>query len=359
MAPSSTTPPRTGCSASPTSARPGCCAATTRTARRSRSCSTRTGTTACQRSSRRSSSMPPRRPRRRCTGRPWSAIPATSTPCAMSRGCRPTSPPTRCCRRSSRPGTRSSSVSPVTSSSRRWSITSAPTASGWWASTWRATRPRSPPTGTSTASPPPTPPPSCSGARRLPPGPDSRWPHRRGRPAVVRGCYEPHLYDRSSQHLGGQAVRLGDPDPDLRGELRGLHALRPGGPHHLGLRHQLHALRHPVHDERGLCPCPQRPRASRRGLPLLPGACPGRARARALPGVLLPGHPGPALLRLGLLRHLLPPERTQLLHSRGATDLALQVRDPRLCGTARPAGARRGGPLPGLPEARQLATPPG
>src|SRR5690554_5913656 len=108
-----------------------------------------------------------------------------------------------------------------------------------------------------------------------------------------------------------------------------------------------------------LCPCPQRPRASRRGLPLLPGACPGQARARALPGVLLPGHPGPALLRLGLLRHLLPPERTQLLHSRGAADLALQVRDPRLCGNARPAGARRGGPLPGLPEARQLATPPG
>ena len=74
MRPSSTTPRRTGRSASPTCRRSACCRATTRTPSSSRSCSTRPSTTRCPSRSRRSSPTRSRRPRRTCSGRRSTAI---------------------------------------------------------------------------------------------------------------------------------------------------------------------------------------------------------------------------------------------------------------------------------------------
>ncbi len=67
--PSSTTPRRTVCSASPTSRRSACCRAITRTPNSSKSCSTRPSTMPCPRRCGRSSRMRSKPPVRTCPGR--------------------------------------------------------------------------------------------------------------------------------------------------------------------------------------------------------------------------------------------------------------------------------------------------
>ena len=114
----------------------------------------------------------------------------------------------------------------------------------------------------------------------------------------------------------------------LRRLHRGLQAVHPQRPDGLDLRLQQHAVRHAVHDVRGVHAGRGRPRARRLRLPLPAAAHPGRPRPRAVSSVLRPRHPGADLRGLRLRRRLLAHRRA--LHRDGgrAAGLPLQVRDP-------------------------------
>ena len=165
--------------------------------------------------------------------------------------------------------------------------------------------------------------------------------------------------DRQVQHRHRQARRLGDRDPHLRDQLRGLRTLRADGADRMGLRRQLYPLRHPVHAGRPLCARPQRPCARRFPVSLLDAEDAGQARSRAILPVLLSRHHRAGLGRLPLRGLLLDDRRAFVEFAQRPAALPFQVADPDRRRPDDASGHRRGGALRDLhPHGRLAAAPP-
>src|SRR5262249_39521358 len=160
---------------------------------------------------------------------------------------------------------------------------------------------------------------------------------------------------RRHQYVGRQDLRLVHRHPDVCHLLRSVLALSAASPDKLGLRRQLHPLRHAVHDGRGLRPLPQRPCPRRLPLSQLAAARAGGDGPAVVRPLLLSGNAGVRLRRLGLRRPLPGRERALGLQPGRSAHLSLQDADPR---HRHPhADARRGRvrALRRLPADRRLA----
>ncbi len=181
---------------------------------------------------------------------------------------------------------------------------------------------------------------------------------RRRRPAESRNGDEVHSGDRQVQHRHRQVRRLGDPDPDLRDQLRSVRALCAAGADRVGLRRQLYPLRHAVHAGGALCTGPQRACAGRFPLSAVVAGDAGQARSRALYPVLLSRHHRARLGRLQIRGLLLADQGTLLQFAERAAALPFQVADPDRRRADDGAGAGGGGALRHLHPHRRLAGAP-
>ena len=173
--------------------------------------------------------------------------------------------------------------------------------------------------------------------------------------AGVRADAKVPTVRRSGQHLGREDLRLVHRHPDLRDQLRGFFPLRVRPAHHLGLRCQLHPLRHAIHHGRRLCAQPQQPRPRRFPLSEMAAASPGRARSGSVLPVFLAGRARLHLFRLRLRQDVVDVQRALVVQPRRAAGLSVQGTDPDRRLPAAAAGDRRGHPLHHLLEDGSVA----